>query len=64
MANHFTQFAADRGRVSVMTIGRNPVGDDPGHRPGRTKERFRGGEIAVLAEHHVNQGTIAVDRPI
>ena len=64
MPNHFAQFAPDRGRVSVVTIGRDPVGDNPNHRPGRTKERFGGGEIAVLAEHHVNERTIAVNRPI
>jgi hypothetical protein len=46
-----------------MTIRRDSIRDNPGHHPGRTKERLRGGEIAVLAEHHVNEGTIAVDGP-
>ena len=64
MPNRFAQFAPDRGRVTVMTIGRDAIGDNPGHRLGRTKERLRGGEIAVLAEHHVHEGTVAVDCPI
>ena len=61
MPNRFAQFAPDRSRVTVMTIGRDSIGDNPSHHPGRTKERLGGGEIAVLAQHHVNEGTIAVE---
>ena len=64
MPNHFAQLAPDRGRVIVMTIGRDSIRDNPGHHRGRTKERLGGGEIAVLAQHHVNEGTIAVDGAI
>src|SRR6186997_2994575 len=64
MPNRFTQFAPNRRRIGIMTIGRDPVRDNPGHRSGGTEKRFGGGEIASLAEHHVHQGAIAIDGPI
>jgi len=42
-----------------MAISRDAIRDYPGHRSGETKERLRGGEITVFAEHHVYQGAVA-----
>ena len=64
MPNRFTQFAPDRRRIGVVTVGRDPVRDNPGHGSGGTEERFGGGQIAALAEHHVPQSAVAVDGPV
>ena len=64
MPNRFAQFAPDRRRIGIMTVGRDPVRRNPGHVPGRTEELFGGREIAALAEHHVDQVAVAVDGPV
>jgi hypothetical protein len=40
MPNRLAQFALDRCRIAVVPISRDPIRDNPGHHPGRTKERL------------------------
>jgi hypothetical protein len=63
-ANRAAQLASDRCGAGIVTVGRDPVRDNPGHHSGGTEERFGGGEIASLAKHHVHQGAVAVNGPI
>ena len=64
VCNRLAELGADRLRVSVMAIAGDPIGDRPGHRLRRPKERLGRGEIAVLAQHHIHQGAVSIDRPI
>ena len=54
----------DRSGIGVMAICRDPVRRDAGHHLGRSKECLGGRQIAVLAQHDVDQGTVAIDRAI
>jgi hypothetical protein len=47
--------------IGVMAICRNPCRRDAGHRFGRPKECLGRRQIAVLAQHDIDQGTVAVD---
>ena len=58
------EFHPDRPRVGVVAVRRDPVGDHTRDRLCRSKETLGRGEVAVLAEHDVDQGTITIDRAI
>ena len=45
----------DRPGVTVVPVRGNSVGCDTGNHLGQLEERLRGGHVAVLAEHHVDQ---------
>src|SRR5690348_1957759 len=62
--NRFAELAPDRGRVGVVPISRDPVWNNVGHRLGGTKECLCGSEIAMLAQHHIHQVTIAINGPV
>src|ERR1700722_15226017 len=55
------QHRPDRARITVMPIRGDPIGRDAGDHLGRREERLRGGHVAVLAEHHVDQRAGAID---
>ena len=46
-----------------MPIGGDPIWSDAGHRLGRSKECPGGSKVTMLAQHDVNQGAVAIDRP-
>jgi hypothetical protein len=54
----------DRSGISVMAVCRDPVRRDAGHRLGRSKECLGGSQVAVLAQHDIDQGAVTIDRPI
>jgi hypothetical protein len=56
--------SSDRSGICVVTVGRNSVRCDAGHRLRRPKEAFGSGQIAVLAQHHVDQGAITINRAV
>src|SRR3954470_13403213 len=64
MAYRPAQLAADRTRVAVVAVGRNPIWGDAGHALGGAEERPGGLHVPMLAEHHVDQRAGAVDGTI
>ena len=58
------KLAANRTSVTVMPVRGHPGRSNASHRFGRSKELFRRGHIAGLAQHHVHQSTSAVNRPV
>src|SRR5258708_31935162 len=64
MPHTCAQGRADRSRITVVPIRGNPVGRFTGDHLGRLEERFRGGHVAVLAEHYVDQRARAIDGTI
>src|SRR6202041_1465341 len=61
MPHTCAQHRPDRARITVMPIRGDPIGRDAGDHLGRREERLRGGHVAVLAEHHVDQRAGAID---
>jgi hypothetical protein len=55
---------SDRAGITVVPIRGDPVGCDTGDHLRRLEKSLRGGHIAVLAEHHVDQRARAIDGPI
>ena len=64
VCNRLAEPGADRLRIRVVAIAGHPIGGSPGHRLRRSKQRLGRGEIAALAQHHIHQGAVSVDRPI
>src|SRR6202041_702583 len=64
MPHTCAQHRPDRARITVMPIRGDPIGGDAGDHLGRREERLRGGHIAALAEHHVDQHAGAIDGTI
>jgi hypothetical protein len=60
----FTQLRPDRPRVAVVAIRGHPVRDNIGDCLGGLEERLRSRHVTVLAEHHVDQRTVAVNGAI
>ena len=63
VCNRLAELGEDRLRVSVMAIAGNPIRDLPGRRLRRPKERLGRDEITALAQHHIHQGTVSIDKP-
>jgi FkbM family methyltransferase len=64
MLHGFTQCRPDRAGIAVVAIRGHPVRGDVGDCLGGLEERFRGGHVAVFAEHHVDQRAAAVNGAI
>ena len=64
MPNTGAQDRPDRAGITVMPIRGDPIGRDAGDHLGRLEECLRGGHVAVLAEHHVDQRAGAIDGTI
>src|ERR1700692_2741206 len=58
------QFGPDRARVTVVTVRRDARGNDAGHHFSGPKECFRRLHVARLAQPHVYQSAVAIDRTI
>src|SRR5271157_3106911 len=52
----------DRPRIGVVAVRRDPVRSHTGDRLCRSKETLGRDEVAVLAEHDVDQRAITIDR--
>ena len=64
MSHPPAELGPDRSGISVMAVCRDPVRRDTGHRLGGSKERLGGSQIAVLAQHDIDQGAVTIGRPI
>jgi hypothetical protein len=62
MQNLSTQLTLDCCGIAIMAIGGDAVWHNSGHRSRRTEERFGGRKIPMLAQHYVDQRTIAIAR--
>ena len=51
-------------RIAGVSVGRDLLGLDLGDRPGGAEERLGRGHVAGFAEIDVDQGAVAVDRPV
>src|SRR3984885_13307953 len=60
----FAKLGSDRSGVGIMAINGAPIRSDAGHRLGRSKEFPGGSKVTMLAQHDVNQGAVAINRPI
>jgi len=50
--------------IGIVAVRGDPIRDYAGHRLCRSKEGPGGGKVAVLTQHHVDQGASAIDRAI
>jgi hypothetical protein len=64
MCHAFAEFSADRTWVTIVTIRGDPGGSGPGHRFGRSKERFRRFHVACLAQPHIHQRAVTINGTI
>jgi hypothetical protein len=61
MPHMFAEHDSDRPRIGVETVSRHPVWRHTGDRLCRSKERPGRTQIAMLAEHYVDQDAITID---
>ena len=59
-----TELDPDRSGIGVMAVCRDPRRHDAGHHLGRSKKCLGGRQVAMLAQHDVDQGAVAIDRAI
>ena len=64
MPHTLSELCPDCPGIRVVAVRRDPVRGDAGDSLGRSKEGLGRGEVAVLAQHDINQGAIAIDRTI
>src|SRR5690349_12688913 len=61
MSHLAAKLKPDRSGIGIMAVCRDPCRYDAGHHLGRSKECLGGRQVAVLAQHDVDQGTVAID---
>jgi hypothetical protein len=64
MPHMVAELCADCPGIGIVAVGGDAIRGDAGHRLCRSKEGLGGGKVAVLTQHHVNQGASAIDRAI
>ena len=64
MPHLFAELGSDRSGIGIMAISGDPIWSDAGHRLGRSKECPGSSKVTMLAQPDVNQGAVAIDRPI
>jgi hypothetical protein len=64
MPHRLAELRPDRPGIGVVAVRCHSVRGDAGDRFGRAKECFGCGEVAMLAQHDINQGTVAIDRAV
>jgi hypothetical protein len=64
MPHRLAELHPDRPGIGVVAVCCHSVRGDAGDRLGRAKEGLCRGEVAMFAEHYVDQGAIAIDRAI
>jgi hypothetical protein len=57
----FAEFALDGSRIGGMAVCGDPIRCDAGHCLGRSETCLGGSKVEVLAEHDVDQCTVAND---
>jgi hypothetical protein len=55
---------ANGPRIGIVAIGGDPVRDSPGYYPGGAEEGLSRHEIAGVAEPHIDQGAVPINRPV
>jgi hypothetical protein len=64
MRHCFPEHGADRAGVGVMSIRRDAVRGHAGACPRGMEEGLRRGEVAGVAEAHVHQVAVSINRPV
>src|ERR1700756_3223894 len=64
MPHMAAELCADGPGIGIVAVRGDPIRGYAGHRLCRSKEGLGGGKVAVLTQHHVNQGASAIDRAI
>jgi hypothetical protein len=64
MPHALAELCPDCPGIGAVAVRGHLVRGDAGDRLGRAKECFGGGEVAVLAQHDVDQGAITIDRAV
>src|SRR5246500_4556931 len=64
MPHMAAELGPDCPGIGIVAIGGDAIRGDAGHRLCRSKEGLGGGKVAVLTQHHVDQGASAIDRAI
>src|SRR5262249_6816298 len=64
MPHMAAEFCPDCPGIGIVAIRGDPIRGYAGHRLCRSKEGLRSGKVAVLTQHHLNQGASAIDRAI
>src|ERR1700736_66889 len=64
MPHMAAELCPDCPGIGIVAVRGDPIRGYAGHRLCRSKEGLGGGEVAVLTQHHVNQGASAIDRAI
>jgi hypothetical protein len=64
MPHMAAELCPDCPGIGIVAVRGDPIWDYAGHRLCRSKEGLGGGKVAVLTQHHVDQGAIAIDRAI
>jgi hypothetical protein len=64
MPHMATELGPDCPGTGIVAVRGDPIRGSASHRLCRSKEGLGGGTVAVLTQHHVNQGASAIDRAI
>src|ERR1700746_954558 len=64
MPHMAAELCPDCPGIGIVAVGGDPIRGYAGHRLCRSKEGLGGGKVAVLTQHHVDQGASAIDRAI
>ncbi len=64
MPHTLAELCPDRPGICVVAVSRDPVRRYAGDRLCGSEEGLGRGEITMLAQHHVDQGTVAINRAI
>src|ERR1700747_813270 len=64
MPHMAAEFCPDCPGIGIVAVCGDSIRGYAGHRLCRSKEGLGGGKVAVLTQHHVDQGASAIDRAI
>src|SRR6516165_6605642 len=64
MPHMAAEFCPDYPGIGIVAVRGDPIPGYAGHRLCLSKEGLRSSKVAVLTQHHVNQGASAIDRAI
>jgi hypothetical protein len=62
MPHMAAELCPDCPGIGIVAVRGDPIRGYAGHRLCRSKEGLGGGKVAVLTQHHVDQGASAIDR--
>src|SRR6202034_2551741 len=64
MPHLFAELGSDSSGIGIMAISGDPIRSDASHRLGQSKECPGSSKVTMLAQPDVNQGAVAINRPI